>query len=405
MWGITATQFLGAFNDNVYKQFVLLVCVGGYQSVAGAVFALPFVLGSWFAGAISDRMSKQKLVVFCKVLEIGVMLSAVSVLLLTPIGSDVRRFWLIVVLGLMSLQSTLFGPCKYGILPELFRPRDLPAANGVMTMTTFLAIIFGAAVAGVLMEKLPPQYGWIAGMVCVGIAVVGTITATIIRRTPVAEPDLQLSARSVVMDREVGHALKADGKLLKILVLTSVFWMLGHVVQLAINDFGIQQMGWQKDHTSYLQAILGIGIALGCGLAAKLCRDLTNFPLAKYAAVGMSAISASLFLFGETIQAWPQPYWVAATLFGALGIATGLFAVPMQTFVQTRPPDTIKGRMIGTMNVFNFSGILLGAGVYGLCARLFGTDEGEPISRAFLVVAFVLVPVAWGLRMPAEKLT
>lgn len=404
LWGIVTTQFLGAFNDNVYKQFVLLICVGGLQSVAQAVFAIPFVFGSWLAGAISDRTSKRSLVVLCKVLEIGVMASAVIVLLTTPTGSDVRRFWLIVVLGFMALQSTLFGPSKYGILPELFRSRDLPAANGIMTMTTFLAIIFGSAIAGILVEHLPPQYAWVAGMVCVGIAVLGTFTALMLRPTKVAEPDLVMSGKSLWMDADVWSVLKSDGQLFRVLVLTSGFWFLGSMIQTAINDFGVQQMGWGKDDSSYLQAILGLGIALGCGLAAKLSGDRADFPLARRASIGMSVFAFGLACLGEFNAMIPATYLVSAVLFFGLGIATGLFAVPLQTFLQTRPPDAIKGRMIGTMNFFNFGGILLGAVVYGICGQIFGTGPGEPISRSFAVVAAFLIPIALGLRMPAEKL-
>lgn len=406
LWGLTVTQFLGAFNDNIFKQFVLLVCVtAGLQPAAQAIFALPFVLGSWLAGAIADRLSKRWLIVFCKVLEIAVMSAAVLVLLLTPTSSDERRFWLLLVLGFMALQSTLFGPAKYGILPELFRGKDLPAANGIIQMTTFLAIIFGQGIAGIMMAHVPPQWGWVAGMVCVAIAVVGTVTSLVIRQTPVAKPDLVIKPRSAFMDANVWAVLRHDNLLMLVLLLTSVFWFLGSVLQQAVNSFGVQQMGWTEDVTSFLLVALSLGIALGCVLAAKLSHGQADFPLARKAAAGMATFSFGLAIVAELGDSIAFSYALLMTLFAGLGVCAGLFAVPLQTFLQTRPPAEVKGRMIGTMNVFNFGGIFLGAGLYAVCGVLFGTEPGDPISRTFAVVGITLLPIAFLFRKPAEPLS
>ena len=157
--GMTMTQFLGAFNDNLYKALLLFLCVDFaktakangdfYQSMAQIMFALPFVLFSGYAGFLSDRFSKRTIMVLCKIGEILVMLAGLFAFMsgeLVP---------LLLVMFLMSTQSAFFGPGKYGILPEMLRARDLPAANGLIQLTTFLAIIFGAFAAGALKDEFP----------------------------------------------------------------------------------------------------------------------------------------------------------------------------------------------------------------------------------------------------------
>src|SRR3954452_17934823 len=193
-WGMTATQFFGAFNDNLFKQLMLLLAIpvgaaaarkADEQGLATMSFSLPFVLFSRFAGYLSDRYSKRTMIVVCKVAEIGIMLLGMIGFL--PYGTTGYR-GLLVVLFLMGTHSAFFGPGKYGILPELFREADLPRANGVILMTTFLAIIFGTASAGVLGGLLynaagqrVPERLWMGSIFCIGVAIFGTITSLLIR--------------------------------------------------------------------------------------------------------------------------------------------------------------------------------------------------------------------------------
>ncbi len=162
-WGMTATQFLGAFNDNLYKQAALLVCTDmalkqnskvDLQDVAMALFALPFVMFSGFAGYLSDRTSKRLIVVLCKVAEIGIVaLGAVA--LLTN-----HFYFVLAVVFLMGTHSAFFGPAKYGILPEIVRDKNLSQANGIFLMTTFLAIILGVGAAGFVKKPIWDHGEW-----------------------------------------------------------------------------------------------------------------------------------------------------------------------------------------------------------------------------------------------------
>ena len=168
-WGMAVTQFLGAFNDNLFKQLILLLSITitangvaeDQQGTAMVVFSLPFLIVTGFAGYLADRLSKRGIVVSCKVAEIVIMgLGGVAFALYTQSSS---LTFLYVVLFLMGAQSGFFGPAKYGILPEILRPDDLPRANGFILMTTFVAIIMGTVVAGILLEYFPNRQ-WVGSM-------------------------------------------------------------------------------------------------------------------------------------------------------------------------------------------------------------------------------------------------
>ena len=438
-WGMTATQFLGAFNDNLFKQLVLLVCLDyalrtgtDRQFVAQAVFALPFVLLSGFAGWLSDRLPKRGLVVICKVAEVAVMLLGAAAF---RVGGNELGFLLALlfgVLALMSVQSAFFGPPKYGILPELFADRDLPRANGLIQMTTFLAIIFGTALAGVLKDQLAGRL-WVVSAGCVGIAVVGTLTSLLIRRTPTAEPDSPFTPSALLVHRSLWETLRTDRLLSGVLLVSSLFWLVGGLAPLAVNAFGKVQLGYSDTGTSVLLSCTGFGIAAGCVLAGRLSGDRVRFGLVTAGAWGIVASFAALTLIGyfhppaaplvaadalgpdaaaapagdgfggapAEIDFWTTPlWWVAAVPMTTLGLASGLFAVPLQVVLQTRPPRDLKGRMIGAMNLFNWVGIVLSSAVFaGLVATV---ADGGRYHWAFAAAALLILPVALFYR-PADE--
>lgn len=409
-WGMTATQLLGAFNDNLFKQLVLLICVdyaydGGrdYQPIAMALFAIPFVLFSGFGGYLSDRNSKRRIVVLCKVAEIAVMAAGLMAFLSGQLAA------LFVVLFCMSTQSAFFGPAKYGILPELFRERDLPQANGIIQMTTFLAIIFGMALAGVCKDWFEGHL-WITSAACIVIAVAGTGTALLVRKTRVARSDLPFSLSSLGINRQTWQLLVRDRQLLGVLLISSLFWFMGGAIQPAVNGFGKLQMGYGDTRTSIMAACLGVGIAAGCVLAGKISHGRIDFRLVRVGAAGISVCLLFVSWLGAMHSAgidgfvaerieWPLR--IALTLLGGFA---GLFVVPLQVFLQTRPPEDQKGRMIGAMNLINWIGILCAALFYEICLRLLKlfslTDpSGSPqVHWVFAALALVILPVAVAYR-------
>ena len=478
-WAMTATQFLGAFNDNFFKQLLLLLSIvvfdiarqpGGtlsglvvdsqgspvadaaveilregrpaaslrsdaqgrfqfeasvgdiYQvetegglSVARTVdaattrtvaapslrvvrgqkpknlqwaamfaFSLPFVLFSGFAGFLSDRNSKRRVIVLSKVAEIVVMLLGMAAF---AAFATVGHAALFAVLFLMGTQSAFFGPGKYGILPQMLRQSDLPRANGIFLMTTFLAIIFGTAAAGFLSGRLLPAAG-----VCVGIAIAGTLTSLAIRRVPPANPDLKFHASALTIPADTRNTLRADRPLFVALLASCMFWLVAGLVHPGVNALGKTQLGLSDAMTSIMVASMGVGIALGCFLAGLISRGRVEFRLVRIGAWGIVGSLVLLCPLGAG-RSHLLGFWGSLPALAVLGMFTGLFAVPLQVFLQSRPPEELKGRMIAVMNQANFTAIMISALLYGLFERLLAALDRPP-SQIFALTALLMLPVA-----------
>ncbi|MBT7757109.1 MAG: MFS transporter [Rhodospirillaceae bacterium] len=330
--GLAISQFLGAFNDNLFKQLVLLLCVGratteadggDLQPVAMAVFAVPWLLLSGLAGVLADRTSKRAGIVLFKSLEIAVMTAG----LLAFLSGEL---WpLMIVLFLMSAQSAFFGPPKYGILPELFRARDLPTVNGIFQMTTFLAIIFGMATAGYARDWFPGQSGlaWTSSG-SILVAILGTAAALMIRRTPPAQADLQFSWRAAGIDPDNWNLLKTDRFIRGVLLVSALFWFSGAVVQQAVNSFGKRELGLSDTRTSLLAASLGIGIAAGCVIGGQLSKSRIRFGLVRSGSWGLVASLLALVAVSLVRAAGKALVGVPGSLHGRLAELRGILRQP-----------------------------------------------------------------------------
>lgn len=409
-WGMTATQFLGAFNDNLFKQVVLLMCVDmvqrqgdrDYQPIAQGLFALPFILFSGFAGFLSDRTSKRKIVVLCKCAEIGIV--TLGTLALTS-GSLPAA---LVVLFLLGTHSAFFGPSKFGILPELIRERDLSAANGIYLMTTFMGIILGTGAAGVLKGHLSGGVV-IVGAAYLSVAATGVLTSLLIRPTPVARPDLKFEWSDLIVSGDTVRMFFADRPLLMGLTMYSVFWLIGGLVLPSVNTFGKLQLYANLDkaqadtYTSFMAAYLVIGIAAGCAAAGWLSGSRVNFRLVPWGCWIMVFGLALLFVVGVfgpqsgsselSILRRDVVEPLAKVLLVAMGLGAGVFTVPLQVFLQSRPPADQKGRVIGAMNLVNWIGIILSAVIYYVF-DLIRVELEHPPTALFGATALLLLPVA-----------
>ncbi len=409
-WGMTATQFLGAFNDNLFKQVVLLMCIDfanregtrDYQPYAQELFALPFVLFSGFAGYLSDRTSKRRIVVLCKIVEIGIVILGTWAL---SSGSLAAVF---TVLFLLGTHSAFFGPSKFGILPELVREPNLPVANGIFLMTTFIGIILGTALAGRLKGFVGENIVLVGGAY-VAVASAGLMTSLLVRKTPVAHPGLPFRWSDLVVSGETLRMFWRDQPLLKALIMYSVFWLIGGLTLPAVNAYGKQQLFRDleiKDadaSTSLMAGFLVIGIALGCAAAGWISAKKVDFRLVPWGSWGMVAGLGLLSLLGwlgTGSAASPIPSLSVATvetgskvLLALMGIAAGVFTVPLQVFLQARPPADQKGRVIGAMNLVNWIGILFSAEFYSGFDRIREWMH-EPHSAIFGGTALLLLPVA-----------
>ncbi|MFO0919736.1 MAG: MFS transporter [Planctomycetaceae bacterium] len=405
-WGINLTQFFGAFNDNLYKELVLLLCldhVGAlgddrYQSIAGGVFSVPFILFSGTAGMLSDRFSKRTVIILCKVAEIVVMLAGMLAFWVNSIPA------LMAVLFLMGTHSAFFGPSKYGILPEMLRREDLPRANGVILMTTFLAIIFGFVAAGYAKE-LFGEAVWLACSLCVLVAVVGTCTSILIRPTAIAEPDLKFHWDAVAIPRQTLALVRANRPLLGAVLACSVFYLVAGVVYPpAINALGKLQMKLGDKRTGALAATIGGGIAVGCILAGFLCRHRVRSLVVRTGAAGLVVCLILLALPGPRAGGTWLGVWGSAVTLAVTGLFAGLFSVPLQVFVQARAPQAQKGRVIAATNLMMWIGICLSAVVYGIANQILVVTLGWPPASAFAVSAMLMLPLALFYRPPELEL-
>lgn len=405
-WGMGVTQFFGAFNDNLFKQLLLLIATPAAadlaagvakdrQGEATAIFGAAFLIFSGFAGWLADRVGKRTLIIASKVAEIVVMaLGVVGFLWYETFGLT----GMFCVLFLMGMQSAFFGPPKYGILPEMLRDRDLPRANGVFLMFTFVAIIFGTVLAKPFSND--PTTAWRGSLVCVGIAVVGTLTSLMVRRVPAATPNAPLRWSDLLVPPEMLRLVARERELAAALLVTSSFWLLGAMVVQVVNAFGVTQLALGDGQMIALTAAVGIGIPVGCVVGGYLSAGRVNPRVVSLGSIGATVCLAVLALPGG-----PQNQWLgfggSVPTLALLGFFTGVFVVPIQVLVQVLPPPEEKGRMIALMNQVNFLGIIASGFLYNAMSGWLNAN-GWPSSTGFAACALIMLPIALFYR-PKER--
>jgi acyl-[acyl-carrier-protein]-phospholipid O-acyltransferase / long-chain-fatty-acid--[acyl-carrier-protein] ligase len=345
------TQFLGAFNDNVFKIIVTFVAMGALGPVNGAaivggVFILPFLLFSGYSGYLADRFSKRHVLIAVKVLEIVAMALAIPGLITQSVGL------LLGVLFLMGVHSTFFSPAKYGIVPEILPAEELSRANGLLEMSTFAAIILGSAVGGELFQRWQGR-PWVIGIALVGIAVAGFLTSLRVTRVPAANPIAKPTLNPL---RDIWRGtvrLWPDRTLWMTMIGISYFWFLGALLQMVLLPFGQSVLHVGEAAATRLYTPLAVGIAIGSLAAGRLSGEKVELGLVPLGAFGLGVLS--LFLAGAST------YWGAVSALLVLGFFGGFFAVPLNALLQQRPAANEKGLVLATNNVYNTLGILLAA--------------------------------------------
>jgi acyl-[acyl-carrier-protein]-phospholipid O-acyltransferase/long-chain-fatty-acid--[acyl-carrier-protein] ligase len=312
---------------------------------------------------------------------------------------------LLIVLFLMGVHSAFFGPSKYGILPELFPEKELPTANGIVLMTTFLAIIFGTVSAGFmgglvvgpeqpLVDSAPRL--WIGSLICMGIAIAGTWTAFWIRPVPPALPTLVFKLNSWAISRETARMLLQDRPLMGAVLASSVFWLVSGIAIQAVNSFGMMQLQRSMFETSIMTACIGAGIAIGSVLAARWSRGTADAKIVRWGVIGIfSALCfMSISLPAASLGGWQHLLGYRGSLAALLmlGLAAGLFAIPLQVFLQSRPSRDQKGRMLGAMNLANYVAILMSGLTYGLLDAIV-TTLAWPRSSIFGFMSLLILPL------------
>ncbi|MCX7865802.1 MAG: MFS transporter [Limisphaera sp.] len=350
-------QFQGAFSDNLHKFLVLYLALGmglsqareqAFVPLVNALFAVPFLVFSMLGGWLADRFSKRTVCVGVKVAEIGVMLLATAAL------SWVSIPLMLVAVFLMSTQSALFGPTKYGLLPELLPESRLSWGNGWLGLGTFLAIILGTMAAGGLMS-LWGTHQAASGWLLVGLATVGTVASLGIRRLPAAAPERPLQWNPWSEFFQQWRWLRKDRVLLSCVLAVDYLWFLGALLQPALIFYCRDVLRGTEWHTSLLQAGLALGIGLGSAAAGYVSGRRIELALVPVGALGLAALGAVLGMSDLS-------FYGAVAAVGGLGFAGGLYVVPLNALLQARPVPERRGGVLAVSALLSWAGIVLAGG-------------------------------------------
>ena len=359
------TYFLGVFNDNFFKQAVLLLAVAlGLNQVQGQatmLFSLPFVLFSAWGGWLADRFAKKNVVIGVKFLELVAMLiGAYGILTMN---------WncVLTMVFLMGTQSTLFGPALNGAIPELYPQSYVTRANALLKLVTTVAILLGMALAGFALDQhwfataIPFGRVLVAATVVL-IALLGIISSFGVfsrpasgSRTPFPWTGPLDSFKDLVL-------LKKEPLLLLAVCCDSFFYFTSLLAVLVINTLGLQELGLSTSKTSILSVSLMVGVCVGSLVAAKITshEHWTHVLPPGAAGMGLSLIGAGKLVTLANGYEF-QLLLVLLTLAGAFG---GLFLIPVTSFIQVEPAADSKGRIIGVDNFLAFSCMLLAGMIF-----------------------------------------
>ena len=401
------TQFLGAFNDNVYKNALVglltyqLVSLGVSQDRGGmlinlsaGLFILPFFLLSATAGQIAEKYEKSMLIRRIKILEIVIMLVGSAAIVLRELNL------LFVVLFLMGVQSSLFGPIKYSILPQHLSPSEITGGNALVEAGTFLAILLGMIVGGLLVNV--PDFGdRFVSVLVVSLAIVGYLSARQIPAAPPTAPDLIINWNVATQTWRMIDRVRANRPVFLSIMGISWFWFFGAFFLAQIPTYGSEYLAGNQGVVTLLMAMFTIGIALGSLLCSKLSGRSVEIGLVPIGAVGMTLFAADLafatpprpVLAGDALLgaggfiAVPGAWRVLVDLAG-IAVSGGLFIVPLYALVQTRCDPKFLSRTIAAVNIMNAL-FMVAAAVLGIALGAVGLR----IPEMFLVVALMNVAV------------
>ncbi len=380
---LNSAQFCGALNDNIYKLaliFYLIQLKGPEQannilSIAGAIFVIPFLLFSSASGILADRMSKNRIIIAIKVTEILIILLAISAFAFKITWGSY------VILFLLSTQSAVFGPSKYGIIPELVPKNKISKANGLITSFTYLAIIFGTFLASFLTEVTNRNYV-LVGCFCLLVSFVGFFSSYGIKHT---ESKGSTKKANILFVREIYRTLvecKAYKHLLLCIFGGAFFLFVGAFTQLNIIPFAIVSLGFTEVAGGYLFLITALGIALGSWLAGKASRK-HHIELGLTCFAGI-VIAFLFFLLGASSF---KPVLAVIALF-LIGFSGGTFIVPFEAYIQLISPEQNRAQVIAASNFMSFVGVLFAS----FFLFLFNQVLDFPAAQSFIIMgAFTLL--------------
>ncbi|MEO7391682.1 MAG: MFS transporter [Ramlibacter sp.] len=401
------TQFSGAANDNLFK-FAFTVMVTYQLQISwlppamaglaiGALFILPFLLFSATSGQLTDKYDKTRVIQLVKSLEIAIMLLAAW------------GFWaasvpvLLACVFLMGLHSTLFGPVKFAYLPQHLNERELTGGNGMVEMGTFVAILLGQ-VAGGLLVAVPDVGRHYVAFACIGLALLGRLTAQFVPPSPSTDPGLRINWNPV--SETLRNLRLAHGNLVVFRSLLGISWMwfFGAVFLSQFPSFAKEVLHGNEQVASLLLVVFSVGIAIGSLLCEVLSRRHVEIGLVPLGAIGMSVFAVDLYFASRALppaaaltlgQFMAQSaHWRVMADMALLSLFAGLYSVPMYALIQLRSQPTHRARIIAANNILNALFMIASSVIAGLLLKF---DVSIP--EIFLLVGLANAVVAFYIFM------
>ncbi|GMV28233.1 MAG: hypothetical protein AMXMBFR59_03580 [Rhodanobacteraceae bacterium] len=371
------TQALGAFNDNVFKNALVIMAVyqiaahdpvraANYTNLAAALFIAPFLLFSATSGQLSDKYDKARLAQFVKLLEVAIMVVALFGFVAKSIPL------LMTMLFMMGLHSTLFGPLKYGLLPQVLDSRELVGGNGLIEMATFLAILLGQNL-GAQLIKFPDTGAWYVGAATILTALAGLACSLRMPPAPAPDPALRINWNPFTETwNNLGYIRGNRAVLLSCLGI-SWFWFFGSVFITQLPTYAQLIIGGNEGVYTLLLTVFSLGIGIGSLLCERLSGHKVEIGLVPFGSIGMTLFGVDLYFArpdvaltqGLAVSAILAEPWIWRVLIDLLLMAvfSGFFIVPLFALIQTRSEPTRRSRVIAANNILNALFMVVAAGL------------------------------------------
>ncbi len=361
------TQCLGALNDNIYKNVLLLMVtysqidslpmsVDLFVNLAAGLFILPFFLFSAHAGAIADNMDKAKLIRRLKLIELVIMSCAATAIMTQS------AILMLVLLFMTGTQSAYFGPVKYALLPQALKSDELVKGNAWVEIGTFLSILIGTLSAGLLLAI--PNGMLIASCIVITLSLLGFLSSANIPSLPSKKSDKVKFEPVTGLKKTLKLAQKQRGIWMSILAI-SWFWFMGATYLTQFPNFAREHLFADSTVVSLLLALFSVGIATGSWLCEKLSFNQVELGILPFGILGLTIFSADLLWAVPAIESFPSQYYdvqsfvaqsshirVMIDLF-LVGVSGGVFIVPLYAFIQSRSEEGECAQSIAANNIMN----------------------------------------------------